>query len=373
MKIYLALALVTLSALGVAATGGGEEAAEVPLGLPPLPVPADNPQTPEKIALGEKLFHDARFSTTGEVSCSTCHAIEKAFTDSPLQVSEGIKKLTGTRNAPTVLNAAYMESQFWDGRSPSLEDQALHPFLNPVEMGLETHDPILEIVRTDPEYQKAFQQVFGKSGDAITMDEITKAIAAFERKQISGGSPFDRWYFGGEENAMTDAQKRGFEVFVGDGRCVSCHAIEQTQAIFTDSRFHNIGVGINRIQNEVPELAGEFLEAKATASEVDKKVLTDKRTSELGRFAISRGFDDVGAFKTPTLRNVAVTAPYMHDGSLKTLEEVMEHYNNGGVTNPTDPVNDFLSGGIRPLDLDPDQIKDLVAFMEALTSPEFSR
>jgi len=341
------------------------------LGLPAVPVPGDNPQTPEKIALGDKLFHDARFSTTGEVSCSTCHKVEKAFTDSPLQVSEGILKLTGTRNAPTVINAAYFNTMFWDGRSPSLEDQAMHPFVNPVEMGLKDHEPILKLVRSDPEYTKAFQNVFAKSGDAVTMTEVTQAIAAFERTQIAGDSPFDRWYYKGEKDALTPAQQRGFELFVGDGRCVSCHVIEQTQALFTDNRFHNIGVGINAIQKDVPDLAGKFLHAKATAEDVDVKVLTDKRTSELGRFAVTRDLDELGSFKTPTLRNVAATPPYMHDGSLATLREVMIHYNNGGVTNENDPVNDFLSGGIRPLGLNDDQIDDLVAFMEALTSPAY--
>jgi len=343
-----------------------------PLGLPPVPYPEDNPQTPEKIALGEKLFNDARFSTTGEVSCATCHAVEKAFTDSPLSVSEGIKKLTGTRNAPTVINAVYFETMFWDGRSPSLEDQSLHPFTNPVEMGLADHQPILDIVRTDPDYVKRFKSVFGKTGDAITMTEVTQAIAAFERTQVAGNSPFDRYYFAGEANALTETQKRGFDLFVNEGRCVSCHRVEQTQALFTDNRFHNVGVGINDIQGEVPELAGEFLKADLTKSEVDVRVLGDKRTSELGRFAVTRGFDDLGSFKTPTLRNIAVTAPYMHDGSLATLRDVMVHYNNGGVTKEGDPVNDFLSGGIRPLNLTDEEIDDLVAFMEALTSPEYA-
>jgi cytochrome c peroxidase len=342
------------------------------LGLPPIPLPEETPQTAEKIALGEKLFNDKRFSTTGEVSCATCHAVEKAFTDGPLSVSQGINKLTGTLNAPTVINSVYFTTFFWDGRSPSLEDQALHPFLNPVEMGLEDHQPILDIVRSDPEYVTAFDKVFGKSGDTITMTEVTRAIAAFERTQVTGDSPFDRWYYAGDEQALTAAQKRGFDLFVNEGRCVSCHVVEQTQALFTDNRFHNVGVGINDIQGEVPGLAAEFLKAEATASEVDVKVLTDKRTSELGRFAVSRGFDDLGAFKTPTLRNIAVTAPYMHDGSLATLRDVIVHYNNGGVTIEGNPVNDFLSGGIRPLDLSDKQIDDLVAFMEALTSPEYA-
>ena len=342
-----------------------------PLGLPPAPEVADNPSTPEKIALGEKLFKDKRFSTTGEVACETCHKIDKAFTDSPLKTSEGINKMTGTRNAPTVINALYFDKLFWDGRSPSLEDQALHPFINPVEMGLKDHQPILDIARTDPEYVQAFQAVFGKTAAEITMTEVTKAIAAFERTVIAGDSPFDRWRYGGEVTALNAAQKRGFDIFVNEGRCVSCHRVEQTQALFTDNRFHNIGVGINNIQDDAPALATEFLRAEATLSEVDVKVLGDKKTSELGRFAVTRNFDDLGSFKTPTLRNVAVTAPYMHDGSVATLRDAVVHYNNGGVTKEGDPVNDFLSGGIRPLNLTDDQIDDLVSFMEALTSPEF--
>jgi len=372
MMRILFIAILCLGLLSVAESNEARAGEAPPLGLPPVPVPADNPQTPEKIALGDKLYHDERFSSTGDVSCATCHDKEKAFTDTPLRVSEGIEKLTGTRNAPTVINSAYFTTQFWDGRSPDLEDQALHPFTNPVEHGLADHEPILEICRTDPEYVEAFQEVFGKTGDRVTMDEVTAAIAAFERTVVAGDSPFDRYFYGGEEGALTAQQKRGFDVFVNEGRCVSCHVIEQTQALFTDNLFHNIGVGINDIQAEVPGLAHEFLQAEATLSEVDVQVLTDARTSELGRFAVTRDLGALGAFKTPTLRNIAVTAPYMHDGSLATLRDVVVHYNNGGVTVDGDPVNDFLSGGIRPLDLMDGQIDDLVAFMEALTSPEFA-
>ena len=365
--------LVLLIAAGLlisAGNPGAPTAPKVPLGLPELAGPAPGA---DKIALGKKLFEDKRFSSTGEVSCATCHDAAKAFTDSPLSVSEGIRKLTGTRNAPTVINAAYFEKVFWDGRSPSLEDQALHPFVNPVEMGLKDHEPILAVVRDDPAYARAFQSVFGKSGKAVTMAEVTGAIAAFERTIISGDSPFDRYYFRGEENALTPAQKRGFQVFVNEGRCVSCHVVEQTQAVFTDNRFHNVGVGINAIQSEVPALATEFIKARIAASEVDVKVLTDKRTSELGRLAVTRSFDDIGSFKTPTLRNVALTAPYMHDGSLKTLKLVVEHYNNGGITTPKERINDFVSGGIRPLKLTPAEINDLVVFLDALTSPEVAK
>jgi len=344
-----------------------------PLGLPPVPVPADNPMTPQKIALGSKLFNDKRFSSTGEVSCATCHDAGKAFTDSPLQTSEGINKLKGTRNAPTVVNSAYFTTQFWDGRSASLEDQSQHPFVNPIEMGLPNHEPILKIVRTDTEYVASFRQVFAVEPAAITMEHVKKAIATFERTIVAGDSPFDRYYFGGDKAAMSESAVRGLQVFLGDGRCVSCHVIEQDQALFTDNRFHNVGVGINRIQDKVPEIAPKFIEAKAKGLDVDKAVLSNPSTSELGRFAIAEELDVLGAFKTPTLRNVEVTAPFMHDGSLKTLRDVVVHYNNGGVTNKGERVNDFLSGGIRELNLSDQQITDLVAFMEALTSPQFAK
>ena len=344
-----------------------------PLGLPDVPIPANNPQTPEKIALGSRLFNDARFSSTGTVSCATCHLPDKAFTDSPLSVSEGIDKRTGTRNAPTVVNAAFNKTQFWDGRSPDLEDQALHPFLNPVEMNLPNHDALLAIVRNDKDYVAMFAKVFGTGAADITMVEVTRAIAAFERTQVSGDSAFDRWYFGGAVDAISDAAKRGFQLFLGKGRCVSCHTIEQDHALFTDHLFHNIGIGINDIQDRVPELARAFQKAKNEGINVDVAVLSDPDTSHLGRFTVDDQLSSLGGFKTPTLRNIAVTAPYMHDGSLATLRETVQHYNNGGVTRPTDAVNPYLDGGIRPLGLTRQEIDDLVAFMEALTSPQFEQ
>jgi cytochrome c peroxidase len=161
-------------------------------------------------------------------------------------------------------------------------------------------------------------------------------------------------------------------VFLVQGRCISCHVIEQDQALFTDSEFHNIGVGINRVQDHVPALASAFLQAKHAGADVDATVLTDPKSSELGRFAVTDDISTVGAFKTPTLRNVELTAPYMHDGSLKTLEEVVDHYNNGGFTKPDDQASPYLSGGIRPLNLSDQQKADLVAFMKALTSPQFA-
>ncbi len=354
-------------------TAAGMAQAAPPLGLPPVPVPADNPQNPAKIRLGEKLFHDKRFSSTGEVSCATCHQREKVFTDSPLRVSKGIKGLTGTRNAPTVVNAAYMHTLFWDGREPDLEGQAGQPFLNPVEMGLKNYDPILKVVRSDRQYRKLFREAFGVKPKGITMRHVVQAIASFERTLVSGDSPFDRWYFGGDEKAMSEQARRGFKVFLGKGRCVSCHTISQTHALFTDNRFHNLNVGFARIDKDVRELAVAFMQAKKKGTSVDVAVLSNKNTSELGRFAVTGEWRDMGAFKTPTLRNVARTAPYMHDGSLETLEDVVNFYDKGGRVEDDDPVNAFQSGGIRPLNLSDDEKADLVAFLEALTSPEYAK
>jgi len=342
-----------------------------PLGLPAVPVPKNNPITPAKVVLGDKLFHDKRFSSDGTVSCATCHDRDKAFTDSSLKVSEGIKKLTGTRNAPTVVNAAYMKSQFWDGREPDLEGQSAGPFINPVEMGLANHDPILKIVRTDPEYQKMFKAAFNKSGKKITMKQVKQAIASFERTIVSGNSPFDRYYFAGDKEAMSDSAIRGLDVFLNQGRCVSCHTISQTHALFSDSRFHNLGIGFKQINKDIMELTSVYRKAKLKGTQIDKAVLTNKNTSELGRFAVSNQFKDLGNFKTPTLRNIDRTAPYMHDGSLESLSDVVTFYNNGGRVNEDDPIFEFQSGGIRELNLDDDQMDDLVTFMEALTSPEF--
>ncbi|HEC01843.1 MAG TPA: cytochrome-c peroxidase [Sphingomonadales bacterium] len=341
-----------------------------PLGLPPVPIPADNPQSKAKIALGEKLFNDPRFSSTGDVSCATCHDAAKGFADGPLKTSEGIKGLTGTRNAPTVLNAAYMKSQFWDGREPDLEGQSKGPFINPVEMGLENHEPILTLVRADRTYWKMFRKVFGlKKKEALTMDHVAKAIASFERTIISGDSPFDHYYFTNDKAAMTPAAVRGFNVFLEQGRCVSCHTVSQTHALFTDSRFHNLNVNFNSISGGVKALARRQQQDKADGVDLDVSILTDKAVAELGRFVVTGQWRDIGAFKTPTLRNVDLTAPYMHDGSIKTLEDVVDFYNNGGVVKAGDPVNSFQSGGIRPLGLSDTQKADLVAFLKMLTSP----
>lgn len=354
-----------------------EEAASVKkhdrnLGLPQVEIPKENPMSKEKVALGKKLFEDTRFSSTGQVSCSTCHDEAKGFTDH-LVKSEGINSLKGTRNSPTVLNAAFNATQFWDGRSPTLEDQSRHPFVNSVEMGLKNHEPILEVVRSDPDYVKAFKSVFNKSGKDIKIEHVTMAIGAFERTVIAGNSRFDQWYYAGEKS-LSDSELRGFQAFIGNGRCVSCHMIEQSSGLFTDHRFHNIGVGINRVpKDDVDRLVTEFLKANFNREEVDEKVLNDLKTSELGRFAVTQNQNDIGAFKTATLRNIELTAPYMHDGSLKTLEDVVEHYNRGGASSDKEVITPFLSGGIRPLNLTEQEKKDLVAFMKSLTSTDLKK
>jgi cytochrome c peroxidase len=342
------------------------------LGLPPVPIPADNPQTPQKIALGDRLFHDLRFSADGKVSCATCHAQAKGFTDN-LTVSEGFNGLTGTRNAPTVLNSAYSTSLFWDGREPDLEGQSKQPPVNPVEGGLPSHEPILEIVRDDAAYASAFNAVFGVQSDDISMEHVSKAIASFERTVVAGNSPFDRYYYAGDADAMTAEQVRGLDIFINKGRCVSCHSIEQTQALFTDNRFHNIGVGFKRIRGKEAETAAQFKKSKRAGADIDVAVLTQQNVSELGRFAVTDNITEVGSFKTPTIRNIDRTAPYMHDGSLATLEDVVSFYNNGGREEESDPLSGFQSGGIRPLDLTDAEIQELVAFMEALTSPDLER
>ncbi len=335
------------------------------LGLPPVPIPSDNPQNAAKIALGMKLFMDKRFSADSTVSCATCHDPKRAFTDG-LPIAEGIKKKKGTRNSPTVINAAYYTSQFWDGRVPSLEEQAKGPFINPVEHGLKDFSPILKVIKRDPQYSSLFKKAFGIDADRIGIEHVVKAIASFERTIISGDSPFDRYMYGGEKGAMSEAAIRGLKLYRTKARCQDCHPIGQTSAIFTDNKFHNLGVGFSVIEPRLMEIVEKVKKAKEKGLKLDETILQKQDISELGRFVVTLNIEDIGRFKTPTLRNVAVTGPYMHDGSVETLEDVIELYNQGGEDNP------MLDSGIRPLGLTEQEKADLVEFLKALTSPEYA-
>jgi cytochrome c peroxidase len=327
-------------------------------------IPADNPQTPDKIALGEKLFFDGRLSADGTVACSTCHDPQRAFTDGRA-TSTGIGGHIGQRNSPSVLNALYNATQFWDGRARTLEQQAAMVLVNPIEMGQPTLDAAVDAIASDKAYRHAFQEVFGRAPNGT---DLVRAIAAYERTQIAYDTPFDR-FIAGDPDAIGDDARRGWKIFNSRGRCNKCHALTSATpdpTNFTDNDFHNIGIGI--IRHDVVALArrAEQLVAANDLPAVDQAAIqTD--LSVLGRFLVTRKQADTAAFKTPNLRNVLVTAPYFHDGSIETLWDVADHYNKGdGVKNP------WLDEDIRPLALSERDLDDLVALMASLTSPDYA-
>ena len=298
--------------------------------LPAVPIPPNNPQSDLKILLGKQLYFDTRLSKDNTVSCATCHNPAMGWSDAG-PTSTGINGQKGGRRSPPVSNAAYSPLQFWDGRAPSLEEQAKGPIQNPVEMG-NTHEVMIRSVDNIQGYVEEFKQVYGTS--VLTVDMVADAIAAFERTVVTTDSPFDR-YARGEKNALSKLEKDGLEIFTGKGHCNSCH----WGPYFSDGRFHNLGVR-------------EYDPAKP----------------DMGRFDVTKNPADKGAFKTPTIRDVALRAPYMHSGSEKTLEEVVDLYDKGGrVKNPNlDPL-------IVPLGLSNYEKKALVSFMKismTSTNPE---
>lgn len=302
-----------------------------PLGLPAVPIPADNPPTAETIALGRRLFYDTILSADNTVSCSTCHSPTHGFSD-VRPVSLGIQQKAGARNSLTALNAAYFQQEFWDGRADSLEAQIEGPVQNPVEMGATFHG-VEKKLNADPSYRAQFARAWGPG--PIQFQMVEKSIASFERTLVSGNSPFDRWKYGHDENAVNAAVKRGFVVFTAKekGNCASCHSVGADSALFTDNKFHNIGVGVD---------FGKF--------------------KDDGVFAVTHNAVDRGKFKTPSLRNIALTAPYMHDGSMKTLKEVMDFYIGGGNSNPN------LDSEVHKLDfLTRQERSDLLEFLNSLT------
>jgi cytochrome c peroxidase len=326
-------------------------------------IPADNPQTPEKISLGQRLFFDRRLSVDGTVSCSTCHDPARAFTDGK-PTSVGIKGRVGQRNAPTILNALYNKTQFWDGRVNTLEEQAALPIVNAVEMGYPNLVAAVAQIAAVKEYQQAFRAVFGRPPNG---PDLLRAIASYERTQLSFDSPFDH-FIAGETNAINASAKRGWEIFSTGGRCNKCHALTETTRDVTnliDNDFHNIGIGI--IRHNVIALArrAEPLIKSGDTAAIDRAAIqTDM--SALGRFLITKKEKDIASFKTPNIRNVLITGPYFHDGSQETLWDVMDHYNKGdGLHNP------YLDEDIQPLALTESDIDDVVAFMASLTSANY--
>jgi cytochrome c peroxidase len=294
----------------------------LPLGLVESTWPAENPYSAAKMELGRVLYYDKRLSADDTVACADCHNPEFGFTDGKA-VSTGIRGQKGGRSAPTVINRVYSVEQFWDGRAATLEEQAKGPIANPIEMG-NTHEAVVARLKSIKGYAPLFKQAFGS--EEITIDLVAMAIATFERTIVSGNAPYDR-YKAGNKAALSESARRGFDVFFNKAKCDSCHF----GINFTDGGFYNVGVGM------------------------------DKPQPDLGRALITKRASDNGVFKTPTLREIARTAPYMHDGSLATLEDVVEFYNKGGGANPS------LDTRMKKLDLTDQDKKDLVEFLKALS------
>ncbi|MCA9128139.1 MAG: c-type cytochrome [Planctomycetales bacterium] len=316
-----------LTALSVRLIQSAEtDGIEVPLGLKPIPASKSNPWSVDKAELGKQLYFDTRLSVDNTVSCASCHAPDKGWSNGESN-AQGVDGQRGGRNSPTILNAAYHKMQFWDGRASSLEDQALGPIANPIEMNLPVEQAVEKIGKIKG-YQEQFQAVFG---EPVSAENLAKAIAAFERTVLAGNSPYDR-FKAGDQSALSEQAQAGMKLFFGKANCSGCHS----GANFTDNGFHNLGVNFHA------------------------------ESPDLGREIISQIEGDRGAFKTPSLRDIARTGPYMHDGSVKTLEEVVEYYNKGGTT------NDYLDEEIFPLKLNPEQVTSIVVFLkEGLTSDDY--
>jgi cytochrome c peroxidase len=335
----------------------------VPVEATRAAVPSDNPQSPEKIALGEKLFFDGRLSIDGTVACSTCHDPARAFTDGRT-VSIGVRGRAGQRNSPTILNALYNNMQFWDGRAKTLEEQAALPIVNPSEMGQPSLDAAVVQIGALPEYELVFRRVFGRP---INGTDLVRALASYERTQFSFDSEFDH-FMAGDKNAISDSAKRGWELFNSKARCNKCHALTEEKrdpTFFIDKDFHNIGIGI--IRHNVVALACKAEQEINSGKIIDvDQAAIQSETSVVGRFLVTKKEKDIASFKTPSLRNVLITAPYFHDGSQATLWDVMDHYNKGdGLQDP------WLDEDMQPLALSESESDDVVAFLATLTSAPY--
>lgn len=314
-----------------------------PLGLPPLPQPASDTQTTGRIALGRKLFFDPRLSASGRMSCATCHVPAEAFTQTGRATPLGNASRPLRRNAPTLLNVAFVAPLMRDGSEPSLELQVLAPLFDPAEMANPNFATLTERLQAIPEYQSAFAAVF--EGTA-SLGRIGDAIASYERTLLSANAPFDRWRFGRDENALSPAAKSGYALFNGKAGCSQCHVSAEVGGgiLFTDHQMHNTGIGAARSL------------ARSRSSEIADAALDDR-----GRFEVTQKRDDLFKYRTPSLRNVALTAPYMHDGSLASLADVVDWYDRGGESSlGVDPL-------IRPLGLSQSEKRELEIFLDSLT------
>lgn len=349
--------LVVALVLGDAPVRAEELTIPIPAGVLQPIIPAENPLTKEKVELGKKLYFDGRLSLDGTVSCATCHDPRHGFAE-PRPVSIGVGGAKGVRNAPTAFDAAFLATQFWDGRAATLEEQAKGPITNPVEMAMPDEAAAAAKIAGLPEYAPLFEKAFGDS--KVTIDRIAQAIASFERTLVDVEAPIDR-FVAGDKSAISAAAQRGWELFNAKARCNTCHGHVSAYPLFTDDLFHNIGVAAKDVNFEA--LAGKL----ASHPEDLDKLSHEPGINQLGRFIVTKEHKDIGAFKTPHLRNVALTAPYMHDGSEATLEAVIEFYDKGGNPNP------WLDGGMRPLGLTPQEKADLVELMKTFTSDDMAR
>ena len=341
-----------------------------PAAPPPVPLfsaeviksftPAENPITDAKAKLGDMIFDEKRVSADNSVACNTCHSPRNGFT-THTETSRGVRDQIGKRNAPSILNAMFYKSMFWDGRAATLEEQSTLPILNPIEMGQRDPQDVVAKLAAIPEFVEAFQQVFGHP---VNWEDLGRAVAAFERTRLSTEAPFDR-FLHGDKKAVNASQQRGWALFTGKARCGSCHTYDPALPLFGDNRFHNAGVAARRQDfNRLAKRAADSA-AAGNKAEIDKLAL-ETDYSELGRFLVTQKKEDIGAFKTPFLRDVLLTGPYMHDGSLETLWDVVEFFNKGGERNP------FLDAEMKPLGLTESEVDDLVNFLGALTSDRFA-
>ena len=331
-----------------------------PLGLPKLPVPADNPMTPAKIALGRKLFYDRRLSLNNTFSCAICHIPEQGFSSNEMATAVGIEGRSVRRNSPSLYNVGYAQLLFHDGRENSLEQQVWGPLLAHNEMANPSIGHVLDKLKVSTDYRGLFEKAFNKGP---TMEAVGQALASYQRALNSADSPFDRWYFGKQKDALSDQAKHGFALFTGKAGCGACHDVGDKSALFTDHKRHNTGIGYAESMQKSPDKQ-KVQVAPGVFVDVDRQNLqglSTEKPNDLGYYEISQNPADRWAYKTPMLRNVALTAPYMHNGSLATLEDVARFYNQGGI------ANDNLSPLIKPLGLSDAEVADLVAFLKSLT------